>query len=460
MRFKNSYEEKIKKFVLENKLTYNIDTMGCQMNENDSSKYKGILESMGFIKSDDENANLVLFNTCCVRENAENTLFGRLGFLKNKKKENKNMYIVVVGCMTQQRHILDKIKISYPFTDIVLGTNSMNLFPKKLYEVIFENKKEYEYIEENNQIIEEIPIIYEDKYKASVSIIYGCNNFCSYCIVPYVRGREISRNPEDIINDVKKLAQKGYKEIMLLGQNVNSYGNDFKSEKKYTFPELLKEIEKVDGIEIIKFMSPHPKDFSDELIDVISTSNKISKQIHLPLQSGSTKILRDMNRNYTKESYLKIVEKLRNRNENISFSTDIIVGFPGETEEEFLDTLDVVKKVGYDQIYMYIYSKRTGTRAAKMEDNTENSIKVERLERLKKIYEDILDTLNKKTIDQTYKVLVEGKSKYNDKLYTGRTSQNKIVIFEASDELIGKIINVKIKSEHLWYLKGNVLKED
>ncbi len=457
MRFKNSYEEKIKKFAIENKLTYHIDTMGCQMNENDSNKYKGILESVGFVKSDDENANLVLFNTCCVRENAENTLFGRLGFFKNKKKEIKNMYIVVVGCMTQQRHILDKIKVSYPFTDIVLGTNSMNLFPKKLYEVIFENKKEYEYIEENNEIIEEIPIIYEDKYKASVSIIYGCNNFCSYCIVPYVRGRERSRNPEDIINDVKKLASKGYKEVMLLGQNVNSYGNDFKNDLKYTFPELLKEIEKIDGIEIIKFMSPHPKDFSDELIDVISKSCKISKQIHLPLQSGSTKILKDMNRNYTKESYLEIVKKLKSNVEDISFSTDIIVGFPGETEEDFLDTLDVVKKVGYDQIYMFIYSKRTGTRAAKIEDNTENSVKVERLERLKKLYEEKLDELNKKTINKIYKVLIEGKSKNNENLYTGRTSQNKVVIFEAKDELIGKIVDVKIESEHLWYLKGNIV---
>ncbi len=457
MRFKNSYEEKIKRYVVENNLTYSIDTMGCQMNENDSSKYRGILESMGFKKSETEDANLVLFNTCCVRENAENTLFGRLGYLKNKKIRNKNMYIVVVGCMTQQKHILDKIQKSYPFTDIVLGTNSMNLFPKKLYDVIFENKKEYVYIEQENEILEEVPIIYEDKFKASVSIIYGCNNFCSYCIVPYVRGREKSRDPEDIINDIKKLAKDGYKEIMLLGQNVNSYGNDFKKEKIYTFPMLLEEIEKIDGIEIIRFMSPHPKDFGNELIDVIAKSSKIARQIHLPLQSGSTKILKLMNRNYTKDSYLEIVKKLKEKVQDVTFTTDIIVGFPGETEEDFKDTLDVVEKTKYDQIYMYIYSKRVGTRAANMEDVTEDSIKVERIQRLKSLYEKILLELNKKTIGKVYSTLVEGKSKNNNELYTGRTSQNKIVIFEANDQFIGKIVNVKIIEEHLWYLNGVII---
>ena len=366
------------------------------------------------------------------------------------------MYIV--GCMTQQRHILDKIKESYKFVDIVLGTSSMNLFPLKLYKILFENKKEIEYIEPGNQIEEDIPIIYEDKYKASVSIIYGCNNFCSYCIVPYVRGRERSRNPKDIISDIEKLAKKGYKEIMLLGQNVNSYGNDFKDENKgYTFAKLLADIEKVNGIEIIRFMSPHPKDFKDDVIEIIKNSKKIARQIHLPLQSGSTKILKEMNRKYTKEDYLKLVEKLKKADENISLSTDIIVGFPNETEEDFLETLDVVKKSNFDQIYMFIYSKRTGTKAASMKDCITHEEKVERLERLKKLYEENLPKNNEKMIGKVYKVLIEGKSKNNDKLYTGRTSQNKVVVFEASNSLVGNIVDIKITSQHLWYLKGQII---
>lgn len=459
MRYRNNYKEKIKEYVLSKNLTYSIDTMGCQMNENDSLKYAGILESMGFRKSDTENANLILFNTCCVRENAENTLFGRLGFLKNRKMKEEDVYICVVGCMTQQKHILDKIKESYKFVDIVLGTGNISLFPIKLNNILFNNKKEIEYIEAGNEIEEDIPIIYNDKYKASVSIIYGCNNFCTYCIVPYVRGRERSRKPKDIINDVKKLAQDGYKEIMLLGQNVNSYGNDFNDELNgYNFPKLLQDIEKIDGIEIIRFMSPHPKDFKDDLIEVIKNSKKISRQIHLPLQSGNTNILKKMNRKYTKEQFLELALKLKNADENISLSTDIIVGFPNETEEEFLDTLDVVDKVKFDQIYMFIYSKRNGTIAAKIEDRVTNKEKVERLERLKKLYESYLPENNKKMIGKVYKVLVEGKSKNNDKLYTGRTSQNKVVIFEGNDNIVGEVINIKIESEHLWYLKGKVEK--
>ena len=456
MKFVNSNKEKIKEYNKEHKLKYYIDTMGCQMNENDSLKYAGIFESMGFEKGTEADSNFYLFNTCCVRENAENTLFGRLGYLKQKKLKGKDIYIAVVGCMSQQRHILEKIKQSYKFVDIVLGTGSMSLFPDKVYKILINNKKEIEYVDVGNEIEEEVPIIYEDKYKASVSIIYGCNNFCSYCIVPYVRGRERSRKPEDIISDITRLAKKGYKEIMLLGQNVNSYGNDFK-EKKYGFPDLLKDIEKIDGIEIIRFMSPHPKDFKDDLIEVIKNSKKIARQIHLPLQSGSTKILKDMNRKYTKEDFLNIVEKLKKADENISISTDIIVGFPGEANEDFNDTLDVVKKVKFDQIYMFIYSKRVGTKAAKMEDNTPNEEKVRRLETLKKVYEEQLPYNNEKMIGKVYKVLVEGKSKNNDKLYTGRTSQNKVVIFEADEKDIGRLKNIIIDSQHLWYLKGRII---
>lgn len=457
MRYTNNYETKIRKIVEEKELTYSIDTMGCQMNENDSLKYSGILESMGFKKTSSDKANLILFNTCCVRENAENTLFGRLGFLKQRKRKEENVYIAVVGCMTQQKHILDKIKESYHFVDIVLGTGSISLFPKKLYQIMCEHRKQIEYLEVTNDIEEEIPIKYEDKYKASVSIIYGCNNFCSYCIVPYVRGRERSRLPEDIIQDVRNLAREGYKEIMLLGQNVNSYGNDLK--EKYTFANLLKELEKIEGIEIIRFMSPHPKDFKEDVIEVIKNSKKIARQIHLPLQSGNTRILKEMNRKYTKEQYIELALRLKEADPEISLSTDIIVGFPGETEEEFQDTLDVVRKIQFDQIYMFIYSKRTGTRAATMEDLVTNEEKVKRLERLKKLYEETLPFLNQRMIGKQYKILVEGRSKNNSSMYTGRTSQNKVVVFKAKEEDIGKILTVKIISEHLWYLKGKIVEE-
>ena len=456
MKFINSYKNKMQKYNDEHKLKYYIDTMGCQMNENDSLKYAGILESMGFIKGNEEDSNLYLFNTCCVRENAENTLFGRLGMLKKRKLNNEEVYIAIVGCMTQQKHIIDKIKQSYRFVDIVLGTSCMSIFPEKLYNAVVNHQRKLEYIDVSNSLEEEVPIKYEDKYKASVSIIYGCNNFCTYCIVPYVRGRERSRKPEDIISDVKRLAKDGYKEIMLLGQNVNSYGNDFNEELKgYNFPRLLQELEKIDGIEIIRFMSPHPKDFKDDLIEVIKNSSKIARQIHLPLQSGNTEILKQMNRRYTKEQFIEVAQKLKNI-PDVSLSTDIIVGFPNETEEQFLDTLDVVSQIKFDQIYMFIYSPREGTIAARMEDKVTYEEKVDRLERLKELYENTLPELNKKMIGKVYKVLVEGKSKTNEELYTGRSSQNKVVIFEADDSYVGKVVDVKIDSEHLWYLRGTI----
>lgn len=456
MKFVNAYQTKMKDYNDEHHLKYYIDTMGCQMNENDSMKYAGILESMGFEKGTEDNANLYLFNTCCIRENAENTLFGRLGMLKKKRMQNPETYIAILGCLTQQEQMVEKIKSSYRFVDVVLGTSAMSLFPEKLYNAIVINRKKLEYIDVSNALEEEVPICYNDKFKASVSIIYGCNNFCTYCIVPYVRGRERSRRPEDIIKDVQRLADDGYKEIMLLGQNVNSYGNDFKDEK-YTFPMLLQDIEKIDGIEIIRFMSPHPKDFKDDLIEVIKNSNKIARQIHLPLQSGNSEVLKSMNRKYTKEQFIEVAMKLKEI-PDVSLSTDIIVGFPGETEEQFLDTLDVVKKVKFDQIFMFIYSPREGTVGAKMEDHTPYEEKVNRLERLKKLYEDTLPELNKKMVGKVYKLLVEGKSKTNDKLYTGRTSQNKVVIFEATDDDIGEVVNVKIDSDHLWYLKGTIVR--
>lgn len=456
MKFKNNYISKLKDYVKNNKLTYYINTMGCAMNENDSNKYAGILESMGFVKCQDEfEANLILFNTCTVRENAENTLFGRLGALKTKRKTMKNTYIVVAGCMAQQEQVVEKIKESYPYTDIVFGTNGMQSFPEKLYNTIIKKEKEYEYIESDGQVIENVPVVFEDKYKATVSIIYGCNNFCTYCIVPYVRGRERSRLKEDIILDIKKLADKGYKEITLLGQNVNSYGKDLNNGDN--FAKLLQDIEKIEGIEIIRFVSPHPKDFTDELIDVISKSNKISRQIHLPLQAGSNRILKLMNRKYTKEDYLNLVNKIKNKCHGVSFSTDIIVGFPGEIEEDYLETLNVVNEVKFDQIFMYIYSKRTGTKAATMEDLTPYDEKVSRITRLKEIFQKLTYEINEEMIGKEYPILIEGKSKTNEEFYTGRTNTNKIVIFKSCDEDIGKIKKVKIIKNNLWYITGEIV---
>jgi len=458
-----NYENKIKELLGSKKYLYYIDTMGCALNENDSMKYSGIMAKMGMERTYDvDKANIILFNTCAIRENAEDKLYGRLGMLKKRKQQEPNLYICIVGCMSQQEHVIAKIKESYRFVDVLLGTHSMHDFAKSLYMAMKEKKKIAEYVEDKTELVEDIPIIYEDGVRASVSIIYGCNNFCSYCIVPYVRGREKSRLPEDIISDIKYLAENGYKEITLLGQNVNSYGNDFRKNnidnlKEYTFVKLLKEIDKIPGIEVIKFMSPHPKDFSDELIEYIAENTKISRQIHLPLQSGSTEILNSMNRKYTKESYMSLVEKMKNKIPDVSFSTDIIVGFPGETEEDFLETLAVVKEVKFSQIYMFIYSIRKGTVGEKMPNQIDEKIKGERLERLKKIFEESINEENETYVGKTFKILVEGKSKNNEKMYTGRTNSNKVVVFEAAKEDVGKVKDIKIIKNNLWYLTGQIL---
>ena len=463
MKYTVNYENKIKEMLNGKKYTYYIDTMGCALNENDSMKYSGIMSKMGMERVDNaDDANVILFNTCSIRENAEDKLYGRLGTLKKRRLTSKDIYICIVGCMSQQEHVISKIKESYRFVDVLLGTHSMHNFAKSLYMAMKDRKKIYEYVEDKTELVEDIPIIYESGVKASVSIIYGCNNFCTYCIVPYVRGREKSRLPEDIIKDVKYLAENGYKEITLLGQNVNSYGNDFRKLdderlKNISFVSLLKEIDKIEGIEVIKFMSPHPKDFSDELIEYIAKSPKISKQIHLPLQSGSTKVLNHMNRKYTKETYIELVEKIKSRIPDVSFSTDIIVGFPGETEEDFLETIDVVKKVKFSQIYMFIYSPRKDTVAEKMENQVDENIKVERLERLKKIFEETLNVENEGYVGKTFNILIEGKSKNNDKMYTGRTNSNKVVVFEANSDDIGKVKKIKIVENNLWYLTGQIL---
>ena len=436
--------------------------MGCQLNENDSEKLCGMLEKMGYDKTEDtKQADIVLFNTCCVRENAEDKLFGKLGELK-KIKEEKGTIIAIGGCMMQEKHITDKIKESYPFVDILFGTHTLHRFPEDLYQALQEKRKQEDIIDIDGEIHEGLPIKRESGIKASVTIMNGCNNFCSYCIVPYVRGRERSRKPRAIIEEVKELAKQGYQEITLLGQNVNSYLR-VEKEKQIPFEEyegvnsfatLLRAINKIEGIQRIRFVSPHPKDFTDDVIQAIADCEKVCKLIHLPLQSGNTKVLKEMNRKYTKEQYLNLVEKMKNKIPNLTLSTDIIVGFPGETEEEFKDTLDVVEKVKFEQVYMFIYSRRIGTPGDKMENQIPEEIKHQRFNRLKALVESQIEENNQKYIGTTQKVLVEGESKNNSKMLTGRTDSNKVVIFEGAKEWIGTMQDLNIVSEHMWYLKG------
>jgi len=377
--------------------------------------------------------------------------FGKLGELKVKKRAN-NAIIAVCGCMMQEKHIQEKIKNSYPFVDIVFGTHTLHKLPENLFKAIQTNKKVKDVLDIDGEIYEGIPIKRTGSKRALVTIMYGCNNFCSYCIVPYVRGRERSRAPEDILSEIEKLAAEGYKEITLLGQNVNSY----KGKENYGFAQLLEDIDKIEGIDIIKFVSPHPKDFSDDVIEQIAKSKKISRLIHLPLQSGSTEVLKKMNRKYSKEQYLELVQKIKSKIPDVLFSTDIIVGFPEETEENFEDTLDVVRKVNFEQIFMFIYSRRVGTPADRNPNQIPEDIKHKRFDRLKELFENQVEENNKKYIGTTHKVLVEGYSKNNNKMLTGRTNSNKVVIFEGTEELIGKVIDLKIVSEHKWYLKGEL----
>ncbi len=454
------YMEKVKEINTEPKKYY-ILTMGCQLNENDSEKLCGMMEKMGYVSTDKyEEADLVVFNTCCVRENAEDKLFGKLGELK-RIKEKRGTIIAICGCMMQEKHITDKIRESYPYTDIIFGTHTLHKFPEDLYKILESKKKMQDVIDIDGEVYEGLPIKRTSNIKASVTIMYGCNNFCTYCIVPYVRGRERSRNPKDILEEVEQLAKEGYKEIMLLGQNVNSYlrseqwkekGIDYKGIN--SFATLLRAINKIDGIERIRFVSPHPKDFTDDVIEAIAECDKICKLIHLPLQSGSTQVLKSMNRKYTKEQYLELVEKMKNKIPNLTLSTDIIVGFAGETEQDFEDTLDVVRKVHFEQVYMFIYSRRVGTPGDKMENQIPEEIKHKRFDRLKELVESQIAENNKKYIGTIQKVLVEGPSKNNPELLTGRTDSNKVVIFEGKEKLKDQIIELEIISEHMWYLKG------
>ena len=454
--------EKVKEYHQGKDVKYAIFTMGCQLNENDSEKIEGMLVGMGYTKTEDsKQADIIVYNTCCVRENAEERLFGKLGEIK-KQKEEKGTLIAIGGCMMQEKHITEKIKKSYPFVDILFGTHTLYKLPEDIYRIL-ENRKKIEdiaYID--GEVIEGLPIVRTDSIKASVTIMNGCNNFCSYCIVPYVRGRERSRSPRDILEEVESLAKQGYKEVTLLGQNVNSYLR-VEREKHIPFEEyrgvnsfatLLREVNKIEGIERIRFVSPHPKDFTQDVIEAIRDCEKVSKIIHLPLQAGSTSVLKAMNRKYTKEQYLELVDKIKREIPHVVFSTDIIVGFPGETQRNFEDTLDVVKKVGYEQVFMFIYSRRVGTPGDKMENQIPEEIKHERFNRLKALVEGQMEEQNKTYIGTVQKVLIEGTSKNNENMLTGRTDSNKVVILEGDKNLIGKMVNLNIISEHMWYLKG------
>ncbi len=430
-----------------------VHTFGCQMNARDSEKLIGILEKIGYEMTEDEHAELVLYNTCTVRDNANQKVYGRLGFLNTIKKKNPHMKIALCGCMMQEPSVVEKLQKSYRFVDLVFGTHNIYKFAELLASSLESDRMIIDIWKETDKIVEELPADRKFFFKSGVNIMYGCNNFCSYCIVPYVRGRERSRKPEDILQEIRRLVQDGVVEVMLLGQNVNSYGKNL--EHPISFAELLQEVEKIEGLERIRFMTSHPKDLSDELIEVMKNSEKICRHMHLPLQSGSSRLLKIMNRRYTKEQYLALVEKLRNAIPDISLTTDIIVGFPGETEEDFRETLDVVRKVRYDSAFTFIYSKRTGTPAAVMENQVPEDVVKERFDRLLQKVQEISKRTSSRFEGQTMPVLVEQVNEQDSRLLTGRLSNNLLVHFPGTENLIGKIIDVKLEESKGFYYMGS-----
>ncbi len=436
--------------------TYHIETFGCQMNSRDSEKISGILKQIGYVETDTEDADFVLYNTCTVRENANNRVYGRLGYLGKLKKSHPGMIIALCGCMMQEDKAVEKIKTSYRFVDIIFGTHNIFKLAQLLQTRLDSDRMVLDLWKNTDMIVENLPNDRKYSFKAGVNIMFGCNNYCSYCIVPYVRGRERSRNPEDIIKEIGDLAKDGVVEIMLLGQNVNSYGKNL--EKPMTFAGLLKEIEKIEGIERIRFMTSHPKDLSQELIDVMSESTKICKHLHLPMQSGSSRLLKVMNRHYTKEVYLDLVERIRRAVPDISLTTDIIVGFPGETQDDFLETIDVVKKVGFDSAFTFLYSKRTGTPAAAMENQVEEAVAKERFDCLLKEIQTSSANAAVKEEHTVQKVLVEELNTQTPGLLTGRLSNNLLVHFPGNENLIGKIVAVDLKESKGFYYLGQLHK--
>lgn len=438
-------------------LTACITTFGCQMNARDSEKLSGILREVGYVETENEDADFVIYNTCTVRENANLRVYGRLGVLHGYKKKNPHMKIALCGCMMQEAAVVDKLQKSYRFVDLIFGTHNIFKFAELLVTTFESERMVIDIWKDTDQIVEDLPIERKYAFKSGVNIMFGCNNFCSYCIVPYVRGRERSREPRDIIREIESLVADGVVEVMLLGQNVNSYGKNLES--PVTFAELLREVEKIEGLERIRFMTSHPKDLSDELIQVMAESKKICRHLHLPLQSGSSRLLKIMNRKYTKEQYLALAEKIRASVPDIAITTDIIVGFPGETEEDFQETLDVVRKVRYDSAFTFIYSKRTGTPAAVMEDQVPEDVVKDRFDRLLKEVQDISKEMAERFTGSEQMVLVEEENSQMDGYVTGRLSNNHVVHFPGDPSLIGQIVKVRLKECRGFYYMGAMLSE-
>lgn len=433
-------------------LTCMINTFGCQMNARDSEKLLGILEQIGFVESDSEEADFVLYNTCTVRDNANQKVYGRLGYLNSLKKKNPEMLIALCGCMMQEKTAVEKIKKSYPFVDVIFGTHNIFKLAELLYERLQKRKMVIDIWESTDDIVEELPAERKYPFKSGVNIMFGCNNFCSYCIVPYVRGRERSRKPEDILAEIRRLVADGVVEIMLLGQNVNSYGKTL--EQPMTFAELLREVDQIEGLQRIRFMTSHPKDLSEDLILAMKECRHVCKHLHLPLQSGSSRVLKEMNRRYTKEQYLELVDRIRAAVPDISLTTDIIVGFPGETEEDFLETMDVVRQVRYDSAFTFIYSKRTGTPAAAMENQVPENVVKDRFDRLLKEVQTISAQVCGKDEQTVQEVLAESIDDHQEGYLTGRLSNNTTVHFPGSPDEIGKIVDVYLKESKGFYYMG------
>lgn len=455
---RETYEIKEKFLNLGKGKTYFVKTYGCQMNEHDSENIKAMLEELGYQEcSDYQKADLILLNTCSIRENAHNKAFGMLGRIKHLKEEKENLIVGVCGCMAQEEGVIAEIMNHYRFVNFVFGTHNIHHLPSILYEAVKNNKQEIEVFSKEGNIVEEIPVKRESKYKAFVNIIYGCDKFCTYCIVPYTRGKQRSRSPEDIIREVEELVEDGYQEVTLLGQNVNAYGKDFQ-DRNYGLSDLLESVAKT-KIPRIRFMTSHPWDFTDRMIEVIRDYPNIMPSIHLPVQSGSSRILKLMGRRYTRENYLELFHKMKEMIPNVSISTDMIVGFPGEEEEDFKETLSLVEECKFDNAFTFVFSKREGTAACRLEDNTPLEEKNERLYRLNEVVNKYFLENNQKWIGKEVPVLVEGINRSGKTSLYGYTDTNKLINFDGEEELIGKIILVKVTDAKTWSLDGERVKE-
>lgn len=441
---------------LKRRLKCAVVTFGCQMNARDSEKLTGVLREAGYEIIDEETeADFVIYNTCTVRDNANQKVYGHLGLLKSRVKKNPNLRIALCGCMMQEASVIETIREKYKFVNLVFGTHNIFKFPELLYRMLTSDSQIIDIWEDTDQIVEDLPVDRKYSFKSGINIMFGCNNFCSYCIVPYVRGRERSREPKEIIHEIEKLVNEGVIEVMLLGQNVNSYGKNL--DNPMSFAKLLKEIEKIDGLKRIRFMTSHPKDLSDDLIEVMAKSEKICKHIHLPLQSGSDRVLKEMNRRYTKEQYLSLVEKIKKAIPDVAVTTDIIVGFPGETAADVDDTIDVIRKVHYDNAFTFIYSKRTGTPAAARPDQCDEAEVKANFDRVLNAVKEEAMIRNGYLVGRVEEALVEEINAHDDTFVTGRLSNNSMVHFKGDASLIGKLVKVNILEAKGFYYMGEMI---